>query len=171
VRAYPALDALLQDPAARAAAQAARRRPAQPDGPGTAGRRAERDYRISGDRAEIARSKLGYQVYEYRNRQGELLYVGKSGGAGGEKVGDWSGRLKQDHIRKEWIGEAPTVTVTSELSEQEAFALEEVLIPQAKYNIAPGEYSRRFPQGNLAGSARDASRYGTRAKFRLDAVK
>jgi hypothetical protein len=142
----------------------------QPSGPGTAGVRTERPYRIDGDPEAIANSRKGYQVYEYRDKAGTLLYVGKSGGAGGAEPGDWMDRLKTTHIQTEWSGEAWTVTVTSELHEQEAFALEEDRIdqkPKPKYNKKPGEYSSRFPQGDRAANAQAASRHGTKATFRV----
>ncbi len=53
---------------------------------------------------------------------------------------NWTDRLKNEHIQKEWIGEARTVTVTSEIGEQDALALEEALIPEAKYNKRRGEH-------------------------------
>jgi hypothetical protein len=109
-------------------------------------------------------------VYEYRNKAGELLYVGKSGGAGGVKTLNWPDRLKAEHIQTEWIGEARTVTVISELGEQEAFGLEEVEIPEAKYNRKPGEYSVRFPQGDASANAATARKTGFRAHFSIDVM-
>jgi hypothetical protein len=136
---------------------------------GAAGTRAGRNYRIYPEE-KLAQSQRGYQVYEYRNAKGELLYVGKSGGAGGKKPMNWTDRLKGEHIEKEWIGEARSVTVTFELGEQEALALEEVLIPEAKYNIKPGEHSVRFPEGGTSASAATASKAGKVARFTLDVL-
>ncbi len=137
-------------------------------GTGTAGTRVGRTYRINGNPTAIAESKQGYQVYEYRNETGDLLYVGKSGGASGEKPMNWTDRLKNEHIQKEWIGEARTVTVTSKLVEQEALALEEALIPTAKYNVKLGEHSTRFPQGGTSASAATATKHGSVNRFLLD---
>jgi hypothetical protein len=143
----------------------------QPGTRGTAGTRAARTYRIRNtDSAAFAESQRGYQVYEYRNAKGELLYVGKSGGAGGKNPMNWPDRLKNEHIKTEWIGEASTVNVTSGLGEQEAFALEEVMIPKAKYNKKPGEYSSRFPQGNVSANAAAASKHGVQGRFSLDVM-
>jgi hypothetical protein len=141
----------------------------QPGTRGTAGTRAARTYRIYPN-GKLARSQRGYQVYEYRNAKGELLYVGKSGGAAGKAPMNWSDRLKNEHIKTEWIGEARTVNVISELGEQEAFALEEVMIPKARYNKKPGEYSSRFPQGNVSANARAASKHGVQHRFFLDVM-
>jgi hypothetical protein len=146
------------------------KRPLQPAGPGTAGTRYGRTYRIDGDPAAIARSQRGYQVYEYRNKADELLYVGKSGGAGGETPISWPDRLKEEHILTEWVGEVRSVSVTSELSEQDAFALEEALIPEAKYNKKLGEHSSRFPQGGTSAGAAVAGKHGSRARFSLDVM-
>src|SRR5262249_30626437 len=64
---------------------------------GVAGTRMGRTYRIKGNTAAIRNSQTGYQVYEYRNSDGELLYVGKSGGAGGQHPISWLDRLRTDH--------------------------------------------------------------------------
>jgi len=144
----------------------------QPGVRGTAGTRAGRTYRIYPER-KVANSQRGYQVYEYRNAKGELLYVGKSGGASGKKPMNWSDRLKEEHIETEWIGEARSVTVISELGEQEAFALEEDLIdqkPRPKYNKKPGEYSSRFPQGDRAANAKAASKHGATDRFTIEVM-
>jgi hypothetical protein len=124
--------------------------------PGKSGRRLERNYRIEGDREAIKNSRRGYQVYEYGNKEGELLYVGKSGGAKTQQ--DWLDRFWKDHVRTEWIGEAETVTVRSGLTEQEAFALEEALIPIAKYNKQRGTHSSQFQEASTSENARSAQK-------------
>jgi hypothetical protein len=141
-----------------------------PRGAGPRGTRFGRTYRVHGDPAAIADSQRGFQVYEYRNKAGELLYVGKSGGAAGRKPLSWLDRLRGEHVQKEWIGEARTVTVTSNLAEQEAFALEEALIPEAKYNVRLGEHSARFPQGGTSASAVSAMKHGSVYRFPLDVM-
>jgi len=141
-----------------------------PRGMGISGAREARSYHIIGDRKAIADSQMGFQVYEYRNQAGDLLYVGKSGGAGGKKPNSWINRLQDSHIKTEWIGEANTVTVTYGLTEQESLALEEVLIPGAKYNKKLGEHSSRFPQGGTSANAVTASKKGSVARFKLDVL-
>jgi hypothetical protein len=127
-----------------------------------------RPYRLDGDALALEESKrMGYQVYEWQNNKQELLYVGKSGGADGKKPTNWVARLERDHLRTEWIGEAKLVLVTYGLTEQEAFALEEALIPEAKYNKKDGEHSPRFPEGNTSANALSASKHGVREPFRL----
>jgi hypothetical protein len=142
----------------------------QPGTRGTAGTRFGRTYRIDANSALLAESKKGYQVYEYRNKKGELLYVGKSGGASGGIPLNWTDRLKAEHIQTEWIGEATSVRVTSQLMEQEAFALEESLIPEAKYNKKPGEHSQRFPQGGTSSNAAAARKHGSVNRFDVEVM-
>jgi hypothetical protein len=110
-----------------------------------------------------------------KDLKGEVLYVGKSGGAGGENPQNWEARIRE-HIRnpakKEWIGAVDQISVTSGLNEMEAFALEEQLIAEHKatsHNIDPGEFTKRFPQGNLSANAQSAARKPT-FNFKTDIV-
>jgi hypothetical protein len=127
----------------------------------------DRPYRIEGDRQALHESKLDFQTYEYYNEKQELLYVGK---AGGEQVPrNWEDRLKESHIKTQWIGEARTIFVTYGITRCEAFALEQVLI-QTKgplYNIAEGEHWKRCPEADTSTDALHAQRHGKREPFRL----
>ena len=125
----------------------------------------DRPYRIEGDLVKLKESKLDFQTYEYFNEKQELLYVGKAGGE--QTPRNWEDRLKESHIKTQWIGEAKTIYVTYGITYCEAFALEEVLRPQAKYNIAEGEHWRRCPAGNTSDDALHAQRHGKREPFRL----
>ncbi len=117
--------------------------------------------------SDIDASKRGYQVYVMKDAYGTVLYVGKSGGAGGVAPQSWEDRVRahiDDPTKKEWIGEVDHISVTSDLSEMEAFALEQSLISQTKAtnkNISPGEFTTRFPQGDLSANAQAASRCPT----------
>jgi RHS repeat-associated protein len=124
-------------------------------------------YWIRGDPREMLNSLAGYQVYEYRDIHGQLLYVGKSGGAEGVNPITWIDRLKREHINEPWIGLAHTVTVTFGLSEQEAFALEQILIPLTESNKKEGEHSSRFPEASTSANAASASKQ-TMSTFRID---
>jgi RHS repeat-associated protein len=124
-------------------------------------------YWIRGDPREMLNSLAGYQVYEYRDIHGQLLYVGKSGGAEGVEPDTWIDRLKNEHINAPWIGLVHTVTVTSGLNEQEAFALEQILIPQAEFNKKEGEHSSKFPEASTSANAASASKQTT-STFRID---
>lgn len=110
---------------------------------------------------EVATSKLGYQVYVMRDAAGVVLYIGRSGGEDGLKPGNWTDRVREhiDHIDKtDWIGSVDTITVHSELTFAEAMALEEDLIREhpESHNKKPGDFSKKFPEGDLAGSLRSA---------------
>ena len=111
-------------------------------------------YWLEGEAAQFAASQRGHHIYEYIAEDGELLYIGKSGGVTGAR--SWVQRLQEDHINTAWIGEARLVRVTHDLTEQEMWALEEVLIPKARANLQPGQYTRKFPQGNLSANAASA---------------
>jgi len=132
-------------------------------------------YEIRGDRAIFARTRQGYHVYEYLDENFELLYVGKSGsiqpkgkraqivdiGVPETEPNNWINRLQKDHIHTEWIGQAKYVRVTYHLTDQEMWALEEVLIPTARYNIKQGDFTRMSPQGSLSENARSAVKGST----------
>jgi hypothetical protein len=67
-------------------------------------------------RGDVARSQRGYQVYVVKDRNGKVLYVGKSGGAGGKEPGTWIDRVRahiKDSSKRDWIGEVDQITVTS----------------------------------------------------------
>ena len=111
--------------------------------------------------SEVKASQEGYQVYEYYTRDGSCLYVGKSGGAGGEQPYTWVDR-GWDHIKKHpEITEADRIRVTAGLNEQEAFALEEVRISELnpRINVKPGEYTGRFGAAGLGANAQSASQH------------
>jgi hypothetical protein len=124
-------------------------------------------YELRGDLAEFAASRRGgYHVYEYLDQDGNLLYVGKSGSIQSEKriavltpgteepaVNDWINRLQADHINTSWIKDARYVRVTSELTDQEMWALEDSLIPTSPNNIRDGEYAIKHPQGDSYNAA------------------
>jgi hypothetical protein len=125
--------------------------------------------------SDLAASKRGYQVYVLKDAYGEVLYVGKSGGAGGQHPQNWENRVREhikDSTKKEWIGEVDKISVTHELSEMEAFALEQHLIRQTtatNKNISPGEFTTRFPEADLSKNAESASRRPT-SDFDTDIV-
>ena len=125
--------------------------------------------------SELKGSRKGYQVYVIKDSKGKVLYVGKSGGAGGVSPQTWEERIRahiKDPTKKEWIGEADTISVTSELTEMEAFAAEESLINEFKavsHNVDPGEFAKRFPQGNLAANTQSAATKPT-VNFKTDIV-
>ncbi|MFI7598296.1 SpvB/TcaC N-terminal domain-containing protein [Actinoplanes sp. NPDC049681] len=114
-------------------------------------------------RGDLARSQRGYQVYVLKDRNGKVLYVGKSGGAGGKDPGTWVDRVRahiRDTTKRDWIGEVDQITVTSDLTEMESFAMEENLISLNKstaHNISPGEFTTRFPGSSLADNASSAA--------------
>jgi hypothetical protein len=124
--------------------------------------------------ADVKASQQGYQVYEYFASDGRCLYVGKSGGAAGAKPGTWVER-GWDHIAEQpEIAEADHIRVTSALTEQEAFALEEVRIGAVRgtpgnLNRSPGEYTSRFGPDGLAANAQSAARRQT-FRFETDIV-
>jgi hypothetical protein len=106
------------------------------------------------DPAELKASQQGYQVYEYYTADGECLWVGKSGGAGGERPHSWVDR-GWEHIRdRPAIAEADRVVVRAGLTEQEAFALEQDRIAELhpRMNVSPGEFDERS-RGGAAGQA------------------
>jgi hypothetical protein len=113
-------------------------------------------YRFLGVPAEFAASRHGHHVYEYLDKEGKLLYVGKSGGVTGHA--DWVQRIGKDHRYTDWIGEAHLVRVTNQLTEQEMWALEQVLIPSARYNKKGGDYASKFPHGDVSANAASALR-------------
>jgi hypothetical protein len=121
----------------------------------------------------------GHHVYLYHDARGNLLYVGKSGGVLGHH--DWIQRLNESHMMSAWIEDARSVTVYYNLTEQEMWALEEVLIGRdptgavgadlghALYNQMPGEYTRRFGEMGLGANAESAlNRPVARFSFRAD---
>ena len=119
------------------------------------------------DPSEVKASQQGYQVYEYYTGEGECLYVGKSGGAGGMRPSTWVDR-GWDHIEKHpEIAEADHIRVTAELTEQEAYALEEHRIaelkPSINVKVKPGEgdYTRLFGAAGLEANAQSASQQPT----------
>jgi hypothetical protein len=125
------------------------------------------------DPAEVEASKQGYQVYEYWTADGRCLYVGKAGGAGGSAPDTWIDRGWAHIAEKPAIAEADTIKVTSGLTEQEAFALEETRIGDVRstagnLNLSPGEYSTRFPGGGLSDNAASAVRNGKTFTFETD---
>jgi len=127
----------------------------------------DRPYRIEGDLQALHESKLDFQTYEYYNEKQELLYVGK---AGGEQIPrNWEDRLKESHIKTQWIGEAKTIYVTYGITRCEAFALEQVLIKTQRplYNVAEGEHWKRCPEGATSIDALNAQRHGKREPFVL----
>ncbi len=113
------------------------------------------------DAGEVAASQSGHQVYEYYTREGECLYVGKGGGAAGQKPTTWVDR-GWDHIHNNpAIAEADRIVVRANLTEQEAFALEQDRIGQLdpRLNRSPGEFDPRSQQGavNYAANVQSAS--------------
>jgi len=118
--------------------------------------------RIEGDMSKfLASRRQGHHVYEYFAKNGKLLYVGKSGGVLGPKdpsrlAENWLDRLMDDHIKTEWIFDARSVRVTTEISEQEMWALEHILIPTARENKQKGQYYRWFEDGDLYANAKSA---------------
>lgn len=110
---------------------------------------------------ELTASKQGYQVYILRDADGEVLYIGRSGGKDGMKPDSWIDRVREhiDHIDKtDWIGKVDTITVHSELTFAEALALEEDLIREhpESHNKDSGDFSKRVREGDLAGSLHSA---------------
>lgn len=126
-----------------------------------------RGYWITGNPRAMINSMAGYQVYEIKNRSGEILYVGKSGGTISEDPLSWIDRVRSHIKQYPWMTEADTITVKYGLSEKEAFALEEVRIPLTKYNEKPGEYSSRFKGGDISKDAAVAEK-GHTAEFQID---
>jgi RHS repeat-associated protein len=118
--------------------------------------------------ARLNASHKGYQVYVLRGSEGEVLYVGKSGGAEGLKPSTWEDRVRahiKDVTKKDWIGAVDTIAVASELTEMEAFAAEQDLIRRhelTSFNRDPGEFTKRFPEADLAANVKSA---GTKPTF------
>lgn len=116
--------------------------------------------------------RSGYHVYIYADKDGRILYVGKSGGVGGHR--DWVTRLQEMHMETEWIKMAKSVTVYYDLDNRQMWALEEVLIGRnpdgstryghARYNQKPGEYTQKFGALELACDAAAAMK-GRVARF------
>jgi hypothetical protein len=138
-------------------------------------------YAIRGDAAKFEATKHGYHVYVYLNEKGQILYVGKSGsillktqnkmvdvGVLEEGPSNWIDRLRKDHITTQWIGQAKYVRVFYDLTEQEMWALEEVLIPTSHNNIRGGDYLRKYPSGDLSANAASAQK-GSQASFGFEA--
>ena len=130
--------------------------------------------RFEGDLGAFEASQVGHHVYQYHDKEGKLLYVGKSGGGLGPKdpaaaANSWIDRLEDDHILTDWIGEARSVTVSFRLSEQEMWALEDVLIPTARNNIRPGDYYNYFRGGNSSVNAASALKQ-PQARFLFEAI-
>ena len=125
-------------------------------------------YWITGNEASFAASKRGYHIYEYLDEESRLLYVGKSGGAEGVRPMNWTKRLQVDHINTSWIGDARRVRITYDLTEQEMWALEEVLIPTSRANLKPGEYTARFG-GDVSANAASAIKR-SHAEFAIEAM-
>jgi hypothetical protein len=109
--------------------------------------------------------RSGHHVYMYHDGKGRLLYAGKSGGV--TNHADWVQRLQRDHMRSAWIDDARSVTVFYDLSEQEMWALEEVMIGRdptgrvsgtfyALFNERPGEYTMKFGEQGLGANASSA---------------
>ena len=116
------------------------------------------------DRAEVEASQKGYQVYEYYNREGRCLYVGKSGGAAEakatratekaleapKKATSWVDR-GWSHIQEERreIAEADRIVVHAELTEMEASALEHDRIAELNptLNVKKGDFGSRAALG------------------------
>lgn len=153
--------------------------PPPPPGGGPPGRRRRRGgpqwWLRNVRKSDVAASKRGYQVYVLKDAYGKVLYVGKSGGAGGLDPMNWENRVRahvNDPSKKEWIGEVDRISVTCELNEMEAFALEEHLIhatSATNKNISPGEFTTRFPEADLAKNSETASRRAT-FNFETDIV-
>lgn len=131
------------------------------------------------DPAEVAASQKGYQVYEYYNREGRCLYVGRSGGAAEtkatratkkaleapKKATSWVDR-GWSHIQEERreIAEADRIVVHAELAEMEASALEHDRIAELKpeLNVKKGEFGSRSALGpNYAATVQSAQRQPT----------
>ncbi|HLG58313.1 MAG TPA: SpvB/TcaC N-terminal domain-containing protein [Vicinamibacterales bacterium] len=116
---------------------------------------------------DIARSRRGYQTYVLKDRNGKVLYVGKGGGEGGKTPDNWMDRVRahiKDSTKREWIGEVDRVDVYSDLTRQEAYALEFELthanrstVYNVKNRFTPDEYGPLFPASELSTSARSAA--------------
>jgi hypothetical protein len=142
---------------------------------------------LDADRAQVEASQKGYQVYEYYDREGRLLYVGRSGGAaesaaarGTEKALEAPKRATSwvdrgwRHIEDERreIAEADRIVVHAELSEMEASALEHDLIAERKpvLNVKRGEFGSRLALGpNYAATVQSAQRQPT-YRFKTEIV-
>jgi hypothetical protein len=121
----------------------------------------------------------GYHVYVYSDKNGKLLYVGKSGGVNGHA--DWVQRLQQSHMETDWIKNAKSVTVYYELTDQEMWALEETLIgkvpsPQLASNLGhsfanidPGHFTGAYGTDDIALYAFHAMKK-PRARFTFKAL-
>jgi RHS repeat-associated protein len=126
---------------------------------------------------QLKASTKGYQVYVMKDPEGNVLYVGKGGGAEGVNPDTWMDRIRahiKDPTKKEWIGMVDTITVTSDLTEMEAFAYEEDMIAQTRStnkNLSPGEFTSRFGNkgGDLAANSASAAKKTT-ADFTSDIV-
>jgi hypothetical protein len=117
--------------------------------------------------SHVSRSQRGHQVYVLKDRNGTVLYVGKSGGAGGKNPKTWLDRVRahiKDSTKRDWIGEVDRIDVFAELTEQEPYALEYQLTnanaataKNIKNIVTPDEYGALFPEGNLSANARSAA--------------
>jgi hypothetical protein len=131
------------------------------------------------DRAEVEASQKGYQVYEYYNREGRCLYVGRSGGAAEtkatratkkaleapKKATSWVDR-GWSHIQEERreIAEADRIVVHAELTEMEASALEHDRIAELNptLNVKKGEFGSRAALGpDYAANVQSAQKQPT----------
>jgi RHS repeat-associated protein len=130
--------------------------------------------------SDLARSQRGYQVYVLKDRNGKVLYVGKSGGAGGVQPATWIDRVRahiKDATKREWIGEVDRIDVYAGLTEQEVFAYEAHLTSANRasvWNIKnisyAEEFYERFPQGNFGANIRSAEQNAVRFSFETDIV-
>jgi hypothetical protein len=134
---------------------------------------------IRGAKPQFEASQKGYQVYEYLDENGELLYVGRSGsitaaeylkpGQKEPEVDSWIDCLRAEHINAAWIGDARKVRVIYNMKYQEMLALEEVRIPDAigkGANLKPGDYSRSW--GDPSEAARSAVKDNPQAVFAIE---
>jgi hypothetical protein len=131
------------------------------------------------DKAEVAASKKGYQVYSYYTRDGRCIYVGRSGGAAEAKAARESAKALEaptgasnwvdrgwSHIEKERrdIAEAERIVVHAELTDSEAAALEHDLIAELspELNVKRGEFGSRAALGqDYAANVQSAQRRPT----------
>ena len=127
-------------------------------------------YRLEpNDAALVKKTKQGFQEYEYFDDKNVCLYVGRSGGEDGQQPNSWVDRLDDDHLNSEWIQGATTVHVLFGLTLAEAMAQEEFRITGGNglFNKQSGDFSIKFPQGDLVDNARAAEKHGSRERFRL----
>lgn len=102
----------------------------------------------------IASRRSGYQVYMYKNAEGQVVYVGLSGrtlehGTGRTPLSDWQTRFLQDHVESLWIQNAKTLEVVSDLTYAQMNLLEDQLIRENlnkpwNFNQIPNPEARRI---------------------------